>query len=122
MGDADGTKPHIGVAQHHALRPAGRTGRIENGREIVRIGLGRRHAIALRSYLALFRNTAGIGNIAVFQRAEPRFPGNEQPCAAIGEYMSDLRAFQQRIDGYMNTTGPGRRHWHQAGKSGLVQP
>ena len=38
MRDADRAEPHIGVAQHHALGPAGRAGGVEQGGELVGIG------------------------------------------------------------------------------------
>ena len=127
MSDADRAEPHIGMAQHHPLGPAGRAGGVEQGGEIVGIGARRRQAVvagraAPRLPPPSSARAAG-GQVAL----APASPA--APCRVISSLAPlsariwrDLRPLQQRIDRHMDQPGAGAGERQQAGHPVLGQP
>jgi hypothetical protein len=62
------------------------------------------------------------GQIARLQARQPRRRADQQPRAAVGQDMRDLRALQQRVDRHMDQPGPRRGQRHQAGQLALGRP
>jgi hypothetical protein len=125
MSDADRPEPHIGVAQHDALRPAGRTRRVKKGGEVVGIGGRRRQLLAPFEHRGAFflpDRRAIARNVALRQSRQPRLAADQQACAAVGEDVGDLGALQQRIDRHVDQAGARRRQRQQAGHPVLGQP
>ena len=123
--DTLGTEPQIGVTEHHALGPSGRSAGIENGDQIA--GIARRRGQALRMAVdrrldrgqIAQRTAAGK---AVAQHVGSRAIGQQQRCATVGQNMRDLRCLQQRIDRHMDQPAARRGERHQAGSARLCAP
>ena len=88
MRHADRAQPHIRMAQHDALGPAGRTTGVEDGRQGVRIVRGWPCMVALR-----FGQREDIGfvdrrtrwrQVRVLQRGQPCPGPDQQHRAAVG--------------------------------------
>ena len=123
-GDADRAEPHIGMAQHHALRPPGGAGRVEQGGEILRVVRRKAPSASAWSNRAALSSSSriGAGDVAGFERGEPRLAAEQQGCAAVGQDMGDLHPLEQRIDRYMDQAGAGAGEREQAGQPVLGEP
>ena len=119
---ADRAEPEIGVAQHHALWKPGRPRCVEDRRQRIDVGIGRRQAIAIERHPVLHRDRTFIRHVARFEQACTHRLRQQQPRAAIGQDMRDLRAFERRIDRHMDQPGARRGERHHAGQPRLGQP
>ena len=122
MRHADRAEPQIGVAQHHALGPAGRAGGVEQGGKLVRIA-GRRRQGLIPVLPVLQRDSVGIGR----DRPAPGFPA--APRLAISS-LAPLSArmcaawacFSTGLIGTWTSAGARRGERHDAGEHGLAHP
>jgi hypothetical protein len=125
MRHADRAEPQVGVAQHHAFGPPGRSAGVENRRQIVRRGAAWRQPLAERFGFGPYCGFLAAGRsctIARLQRRQPRGARNQQNRAAVRQNMRDLRALEQRVDRHMHQPRAHRRERHQAGQLAFGQP
>ena len=126
MGHADRAEPEIGMAQHHALGPAGGAAGVKDRRKIVRIGGARckRAAQGLGPCpdIRFLDQLASCRNIAFAQAGKAGGIAQQQAGATIGQNMRDLRMFEQRIDRHMHQPCPCRSQREQAGQLALGRP
>ena len=107
--DADCAEPHIGMAQHHALRPARRAGSIEQGRKFVRVTGGLIERLLPRHVPRFDRDQSGLGTVGIFKRPEACFICDQQLRAAVREDVRRLRPLQNGVDWNMDKARAGGR-------------